>query len=289
MRRTAIWPATPRWCWPSRASMKPRDIADKLAAKLTGRCRHRKRRGGGSRLPQPDASCRPFWHGVVRHPRRGRRLRPRRPSATARRSTSSTCPPTRPGRCTSAMAAAPCSAMRSPTCWRSPATTVTREYYINDAGAQVDALARSAFLRYREALGEDIGEIPAGPLSRRLPEAGRRGAGRRARPRRCSTCPRSAGCRSCASSPSTAMMAVIKEDLGAAQHPPRRVLLGALADDRRRRTRCEPRSRSCAPRGSSTRAGCRSPRATTTSEWEDREQTLFKSTAVRRRRRPRAA
>ena len=39
---------------------------------------------------------------------------------------------------------------------------VTREYYINDAGAQVDALARSAFLRYREALGEKIGAIPEG-------------------------------------------------------------------------------------------------------------------------------
>ena len=39
---------------------------------------------------------------------------------------------------------------------------VTREYYVNDAGAQVDALARSAYLRYREALGEDIGEIPEG-------------------------------------------------------------------------------------------------------------------------------
>jgi len=39
---------------------------------------------------------------------------------------------------------------------------VTREYYVNDAGAQVDVLARSAFLRYREALGEDIGEIPEG-------------------------------------------------------------------------------------------------------------------------------
>ncbi len=37
-----------------------------------------------------------------------------------------------------------------------------REYYINDAGAQVDVLARSAFLRYREALGEDIGPIPDG-------------------------------------------------------------------------------------------------------------------------------
>ena len=39
---------------------------------------------------------------------------------------------------------------------------VTREYYINDAGAQVDLLAHSAYLRYREALGEDIGEIPEG-------------------------------------------------------------------------------------------------------------------------------
>jgi arginyl-tRNA synthetase len=39
---------------------------------------------------------------------------------------------------------------------------VTREYYINDAGAQVDVLARSAYLRYREALGEEIGQIPDG-------------------------------------------------------------------------------------------------------------------------------
>src|SRR3954451_2536149 len=39
---------------------------------------------------------------------------------------------------------------------------VTREYYLNDAGAQVDVLARSTFLRYREALGEHVGEIPEG-------------------------------------------------------------------------------------------------------------------------------
>ena len=40
--------------------------------------------------------------------------------------------------------------------------TVCREYYINDAGAQVDVLARSAYLRYREALGEDGITIPEG-------------------------------------------------------------------------------------------------------------------------------
>jgi arginyl-tRNA synthetase len=39
---------------------------------------------------------------------------------------------------------------------------VIREYYVNDAGGQVDVLARSAHLRYREALGETVGEIPEG-------------------------------------------------------------------------------------------------------------------------------
>jgi arginyl-tRNA synthetase len=40
--------------------------------------------------------------------------------------------------------------------------SVTREYYVNDAGGQVDILARSVHLRYREALGEAIGDIPDG-------------------------------------------------------------------------------------------------------------------------------
>ncbi|HJP68423.1 MAG TPA: arginine--tRNA ligase, partial [Sphingomicrobium sp.] len=39
---------------------------------------------------------------------------------------------------------------------------VTKEYYVNDAGSQVDKLARSVYLRYREALGEEIGDIPEG-------------------------------------------------------------------------------------------------------------------------------
>ncbi len=55
---------------------------------------------------------------------------------------------------------------------------VVKEYYINDAGGQIDVLARSVFLRYREALGEAIGEIPAGlypgdylvPVGRELAE-----------------------------------------------------------------------------------------------------------------------
>jgi arginyl-tRNA synthetase len=39
---------------------------------------------------------------------------------------------------------------------------VTKEYYVNDAGSQIEVLASSAFLRYREALGEEIGEISPG-------------------------------------------------------------------------------------------------------------------------------
>lgn len=39
---------------------------------------------------------------------------------------------------------------------------VTREFYINDAGVQVDVLGRSVYLRYREALGEDVSAIPDG-------------------------------------------------------------------------------------------------------------------------------
>ena len=51
---------------------------------------------------------------------------------------------------------------------------VTREYYVNDAGAQVDALARSAYLRYREALGEEHRHHSGRALSGRLSQAGRR-------------------------------------------------------------------------------------------------------------------
>jgi arginyl-tRNA synthetase len=54
--------------------------------------------------------------------------------------------------------------------------TVTREYYVNDAGGQVDTLARSVYLRYLEALGQTIGDIPEGlypgdyliPVARKL-------------------------------------------------------------------------------------------------------------------------
>ena len=62
----------------------------------------------------------------------------------------------------SATAAAPSSATRSPPLLAKAGFAVHREYYINDAGAQVDILAHSLYLRYREALGDEIGAIPDG-------------------------------------------------------------------------------------------------------------------------------
>ena len=60
---------------------------------------------------------------------------------------------------------------------------VTREYYINDAGAQIEALARSVHWRYCEQLaGSEAGkphEVPAGTISGRLSDSGGEGSGSR--------------------------------------------------------------------------------------------------------------
>ena len=155
---------------------------------------------------------------------------------------------------------------------------VTREYYINDAGAQVDALARSAYLRYREALGEDIGEIPAGlypgdylkPVGAALADG--------ARPRAAQLCRRSGGCRWCAT-PRSPPCWCRSRRISAALNITHDVFFSERSLTRRPRRGRARRSRSCARKGSSSRAASRSPRATTTSDWEDREQTLFRSTA----------
>ena len=115
----------------------------------------------------------------------------------------------------SAIAAAPCSATRSPICSPSTGFAVTREYYINDAGAQVDALARSAFLRYREALGEDIGAIPEGlyPGDYLKPVGAALAA--ELRPRSVELAGAEPGCRWCAQTAIDMMMAEIRDDLAA--------------------------------------------------------------------------
>jgi arginyl-tRNA synthetase len=155
--------------------------------------------------------------------------------------------------------------------------SVTREYYVNDAGAQVDVLARSAFLRYREALGEAV-TIPEGfypgdylkPLGAAL--AAEFGASLRDQPEAEWLAPVRA--RAIA-----AMMAMIKDDLAALNivhdvFSSERALTGvdggedqvrAAIDDLRRRDivyvgRLPP------------------PKGQPSEDWEDREQTLFRTT-----------
>ncbi len=67
-----------------------------------------------------------------------------------------------PARCMWDIVGVQCLAMHWHHLLQATGFAVTKEYYINDAGGQVDTLARSAHLRYLEALGEAIGEIPAG-------------------------------------------------------------------------------------------------------------------------------
>ena len=88
---------------------------------------------------------------------------------------------------------------------------VTKEYYVNDAGAQVDTLARSVHLRYREALGEDIGDIPEGmypgdylkPVGALLAARIWRPICRRARERMAAAVPRARRSRRCSTSSAT--------------------------------------------------------------------------------------
>jgi arginyl-tRNA synthetase len=153
---------------------------------------------------------------------------------------------------------------------------VTREYYINDAGAQVDVLARSAHLRYREALGEAIGPIPEGlypgdylvPVGRALAE--RHG-------------PALVGLPEAAWLPEVrafavdAMMAMIRNDLAA---------LGIRHDvffSERSLHAGEPSAVAAAiadlaGRGLIYSGRLAPPKGQLPEDWEDREQTLFRAT-----------
>ena len=154
---------------------------------------------------------------------------------------------------------------------------VTREYYINDAGAQVDVLARSAFLRYREALGEDIGAIPEGlypgdylkPVGAAL--AAEYGDALKAQPEAAMA---AAGARQ-----------GDRDDDGGdprrsrrAQCQLRRLLLRAFAD-RRRVDRVAATIDWLRQRGEVYEGRLPPPKGAPVEDWEDREQTLFRSTA----------
>jgi arginyl-tRNA synthetase len=152
---------------------------------------------------------------------------------------------------------------------------VVREYYINDAGAQVDVLARSTHLRYREALGETIDEIPSGyypgdylkPVGQAL--ADRDGG-------KWLTVPETEWLPEVRRFAGEAMMAGIREDLAALGihmdvFSSERQLVEAGAVDRALKTLDQ--------RGLLYRGVLEPPKGKQPEDWEPREQLLFRSTA----------
>ena len=156
---------------------------------------------------------------------------------------------------------------------------VTREYYVNDAGAQVDKLGASTYLRYLEALGEPIGEIPEGlypgeylkPIGAALASAhgeALRGMGEKRR---------LALCRDAAIA---ANMAEIKADLAhlGVNHDvffsERSLTEGGSNRDRVKAAIDELRALDLVYLGRLER-----PKDHAEGDWEDREQLLFRSTA----------
>src|SRR5262249_12564314 len=154
---------------------------------------------------------------------------------------------------------------------------VTREYYINDAGAQVDVLARSAYLRYREALGEEVGEIPEGLY----PGNYLKGAGQLLAEKyghKFLGFPEPEWLDEVRNVAIGAMMAMIRADLAALNitHEvffSERSLSGGTEGDLVAKAMSELRRRGLIYQGRLPR-----PKAQPVEDWEDREQTLFKST-----------
>jgi arginyl-tRNA synthetase len=154
----------------------------------------------------------------------------------------------------------------------------TREYYVNDAGGQVDVLARSAFLRYREALGEDIGPMPEGlypgdylkPVGEQL--AREYGAALKGKPE-------TEWLPAARKRAIDAMMAMIRGDLAALNithevFASERALTGADGgEDRVRETIEWLRAKGLVYQGRLP-----PPKGAPSEDWEDRDQTLFRST-----------
>ena len=155
---------------------------------------------------------------------------------------------------------------------------VTREYYINDAGAQVDVLARSAYLQVSRGARRGHRRDPGRALSRRLSEAGRAGAGGR-------TWRGLAGDERGAMAADRARQGDRDDDgrdqgrSRRAQHQARCVLLGALADRKRQQQGRRRPSTYLRSSGDVYEGRLPPPKAQPVEDYEDREQTLFRATA----------
>jgi arginyl-tRNA synthetase len=152
---------------------------------------------------------------------------------------------------------------------------VTREYYINDAGGQVDVLARSVHLRYREALGEAIGDIPEGlypgdylkPLGEALAQKyGDRFIGQ----------PEGEWLAVMREEAIAAMIALIKDDL-AALNIRHDVFVSEASLSRGGVDQVQAAIAALRAKGLIYEGRLAKPLGHDDEEWEDREQTLFKS------------
>ncbi|MEB2843766.1 arginine--tRNA ligase [Rhizobiales bacterium RZME27] len=155
---------------------------------------------------------------------------------------------------------------------------VTKEYYINDAGGQIDKLAKSVFLRYREALGETIGEWPEDsyggdylvPVGQELAkEYGTR----------LHNMPQEDWLPIVKNRAIDAMMALIREDLAALNvHHDVFFSERTLHADGAQKIRTAINDLTF--KGHVYRGALPPPKGQLPEEWEDREQTLFRSTEV---------
>ncbi|MER8699668.1 arginine--tRNA ligase [Mesorhizobium sp. M1273] len=155
---------------------------------------------------------------------------------------------------------------------------VTKEYVINDAGSQIDVLGRSVMLRYREALGDEIGEIPAGlypgdyliPVGQALAsEFGRS----------LLQMPDEEALAIVKDRTIDAMMAMIREDLALLN-----VHHDVFFSERTLHANNARKIRSAISdltlKGHIYKGKLPPPKGEKPDDWEDREQTLFRSTAV---------
>lgn len=155
---------------------------------------------------------------------------------------------------------------------------VTKEYYINDAGAQIDVLGRSVLLRYREALGDEIGEIRSGlypgdylvPVGESLAKEYGRSLLQK---------PEEDALGIAKDRAIEAMMVMIREDL-ALLNVHHEVFFSerTLHADGERRIRSAINELTLA--GHVYKGTLPPPKGEKPVDWEDREQTLFRSTEV---------
>ncbi|WP_192245980.1 arginine--tRNA ligase [Mesorhizobium silamurunense] len=155
---------------------------------------------------------------------------------------------------------------------------VTKEYVINNAGSQIDVLGRSAMLRYREALGENIGEIPAGlypgdylvPVGQALAEEFGLGL---------LEIPEEEALAIVKDRTVDAMMAMIREDLALLNvHHDVFFSERTLHADNAKKIRAAIADLTL--KGHIYKGKLPPPKGEKPDDWEDREQTLFRSTAV---------